>query len=76
MCTHLNIVRMLEAFGDTSIKVYELSGMEIVIAMKVVDCQQYTKGEEAGINDIEFSMGAMDDCQVRWHGVPSLCTTV
>eukprot|EP00947_MAST-08B_sp_MAST-8B-sp1_P005600 g5600.t1 len=63
MCTNSNIKRMLEAFGDAAIKVYELAGMEIEIDMKVVDCQQYTKGEEAGINDIEFTMGAMDDCE-------------
>ena len=37
--------------------------MEIQISMQVVDCQQYTKGEEQGINDIEFSMSALDDCQ-------------
>ena len=63
MCTHNNIKRMLESYGDASIKVYERSGMEIAAELKVGDCAQYTKGEAGGINDAEFSSEPFDACE-------------
>ena len=63
MCTHNNIKRMIEAYGDASIKVYERSGQEIAVTMKLVDCLQYTKGEAGGINDAEFSFENFDACE-------------
>ena len=63
MCSHNNIKRMMESYGDAAIKVYERSGMEVAADLKVGDCQQYTKGEAGGINDAEFSSEAFDACE-------------